>query len=168
MQGRAHAEARPPLFVDLTRFGLRTGSGSDHKYLCLIFRYLEPDRYQRYVRKMQSIKIIIAALALVSILPLCKLAAASAATGDIDAVAYIQDKQIAAQAADVTGPGFTAPLKKKRTAILQQVQCSADAPMLSGTNQVLFFPRNGQSVYANRNFIQRCAQAPPTSPPRSV
>ena len=105
-------------------------------------------------------------LMLVSILPWCALATASAATRDSDM--YVSDEAVVAQDANVTEASTKAPLKKKRIAVLQQSQCGAHAPMLSGIDSVLFFPRNGQSIFTNPNFTERCAQAPPTSPPRSV
>jgi len=117
---------------------------------------------------VQILKNIMTALLLISISPWCSLAAASAATGDINGNAYFSDEAAIGQKSDVAETNFTAPLKSKRIAVLQQAQCGANAPLLSGTGEIFFSSGNVQWVLGNPNFTPRCAQAPPTSPPRSV
>lgn len=117
---------------------------------------------------MQTLKKIMNALLLISILPWSNLAAASAATGDIGGSAYFSDEAAIVQRLDVTEMNFTAPLKSKRVAALQLAQCGANAQLLSGTDHLLFSSGNVQWVLGNLTLTPRCAQAPPTSPPRSV
>ena len=129
---------------------------------------LEFDPAHGYLASMHFLKTIMTALLLFSILPWCSIAAASAATGDIDGNAYFSDEAPVIQDADVTKANFSAPVKNKRIAVLQQPQCGANAPSLSGIDDLLFFPRKAQLAFEQQNFVPRYAQAPPTSPPRSV
>jgi hypothetical protein len=117
---------------------------------------------------MHTLKTILTALLLISILPWCNLAAASALPTDIDGDAYFSQEANIIQEADVAEASFITPLKNKRIAAFQQAQCGANAPFLSGTDHLILSSRNVQLVFGDRNFVPRCAQAPPTSPPRSV
>ena len=117
---------------------------------------------------MHILKTFVTALLLISFLPWCGLAAASATTGDIDGNAYFSNEATIVQKIGVTEASFIAPLKNKRIAVLQQAHCGAKAPFPSGTDDLLFFPQNVKLVFVNQNYIPRYAQAPPTSPPRSV
>ncbi len=117
---------------------------------------------------MHFVKSIMTALVLVSFLPWCGISVASAATANVESDAQVLNETVLESEAGATDATFTAPSKKKRLAVFQQVRCSADAPVLSGIDQFLSVPKNVQTVFSNPRLIQRCAQAPPTSPPRSV
>jgi len=119
---------------------------------------------------MQPLKKILTALLLISILPWCSLAAASAATSDSDREgnAYFSDDAARAQRADPVETNLTAPRKSKPIAVLQQYQCGANAPLLSEADHSLFSSGTVHWVLENPNFTPHGAQAPPTSPPRSV
>lgn len=117
---------------------------------------------------MHILKTIMAALLLVSILPLCGLATAWEVTGNIDGDVFVLDEAPNMQESDVSETTFDTPLKSKRVAVLQQAHCGVNAPFPSETDHLLFSSGNVEWVLGNPNFTPRCAQAPPTSPPRSV
>lgn len=117
---------------------------------------------------MHFLKTITTVILLISILPLCGLAAASAAARDVDGNIYFSDETATLQQADGAETGVTTPAKNKRIAILQPAQCGANALLVSDTDAPLFSSRNVQLLFGSKNFILRSAQAPPTSPPRSV
>lgn len=118
---------------------------------------------------MQSLKTFLTVLLLVSILPLCNLAAASAsaATGGGDGRAYVLDDAALALATGINETQFAAPLKSKRVAVLQQGSCGAQALCPSGAD-ALVLPSGAEPWAAEHlDVTMRDGPAPPTSPPRS-
>lgn len=117
---------------------------------------------------MHLIRSLLTAFVLVSLLPWCGITAASAQPADV--VNVMEDLQgtDGVNAAHVGDASISAPPKTKRLAVLQQMRCSADAPVVSGIDRNPVAPKDLQLPAGNPRLIQRCAPAPPTSPPRHV
>lgn len=130
--------------------------------------HLEFVSNQRYPAIMLTLKSALTALLLFSILPLCNLAAASAGTHGVADTAFSSDEASVLPEADPTEPRIVAPAKAKRIGILHEASCGTNGLMPAAAGDLLIFSRDVKLAVGTQFFYLSKAQAPPTSPPRSI
>ncbi|MBF9045129.1 hypothetical protein HKCCE4037_17430 [Rhodobacterales bacterium HKCCE4037] len=117
---------------------------------------------------MRFVQTIVTALLVVSFLPWCGLAAASATLVDVDDPSFLSGASPVVQAVYVTETRFDTARHGKGVTVLPQVHCGVNAPLPSDPDDIEFFASTLHLVAGCAVLVPRAAQAPPTSPPRAA